>query len=196
MEHYISLYIDKELSLNEKILFLEIIHADEDYKNDAVRLLEQEKVVAAALRQKAPKAGLVNSAKSGVFPSLRLCAAACGLFVLAFLAGAGAVYFPINAPVELTSSGLPRAAEHRFVLFLQDSTQVEITGSFTNWQKIPLTQIGSEGYWEIVMEVPSGEHRYSFIVDGTQLLPDPTAILQEPDDFGTINSILKMEEGA
>ena len=43
------------------------------------------------------------------------------------------------------------------------------------------------------MDVPYGEHRYSFIVDGNRLLPDPTVAAQEPDDFGAINSILSLE---
>lgn len=196
MEHYMSLYIDDELSLNEKILFLEIVHQNTGYKDDTVMLLEQEKTVRAALSQQVSEAAAVSSSPSPIFPLMPLAAAACGLFVLAFLAGAGTIYFSNNAPVPVASSGASKATEHRFILFLQESTQVEITGSFTNWQKIPLTPIGSQGYWEIVMEVPSGEHRYSFIVDGTQLLPDPTALLQEPDDFGTINSILKVEDGA
>jgi len=196
MEHYISLYIDDELSLTEKILFLELVHQNAGYKDYAVILLEQEKVVRAALKQKVSETGAVISSPSPIFPKLRLAVAACGLFALAFLAGAGAIYFSSNAPVPLASSGLPRAAEHRFVLFQQESTQVEITGSFTNWQKIPLTAVGSGEYWEIILDVPSGEHRYAFIVNGTKLLPDPTALLQEPDDFGTINSILKVEDGA
>ncbi len=82
---------------------------------------------------------------------------------------------------------------HRFVIFQQDSKKVEITGSFTNWQKIPLVPVGQGGYWEITLEVPAGEHRYSFIVDGVHPQPDPTVAIRETDDFGTMNSILNVE---
>ena len=83
--------------------------------------------------------------------------------------------------------------QHRFVLFDKESEKIEITGSFTHWQKLPLTPAGPGGYWEITLAVPEGEHRYSFIKNGGYPLPDPTVATQEADDFGTINSILNVE---
>lgn len=91
------------------------------------------------------------------------------------------------------AQGKSTTVSHRFVILQEDSMQVEIAGSFTNWQKVALAPTGAGGYWEITLQVPTGEHRYSFIVDGTQLLPDPSAATQEADDFGAINSILNVE---
>jgi len=193
MEHYISLYIDNELSLSEKIRFVEIVHRNEEYKDEALMLLEQEKVVGAVLQNQVSETDIDRPLHVPRMTAFGKAMAAFSIFILAFLAGAGAIYFQPDTPVDKVSADLSRSAGHRFILYLQDSTQVELTGSFTNWRKIPLTPVGMSGYWELVMEVPSGEHRYSFIVDGTRLLPDPTSPLQETDDFGTINSILTVE---
>lgn len=191
MDHYISLYIDNELSLNEKILFLEHIHGNTFFKDDAVSMLEQEKILGSALKHHAPEASIQNMPASRLLPALGLAAAACLLFTLSFLAGAN--FYPKLTPLPQIATITAAPVQHRFVLFLQESAQVEITGSFTNWQKVPLTPTGSEGYWEITLEVPTGEHRYSFIVDGTKLLPDPTVATRESDDFGAINSIITVE---
>jgi 1,4-alpha-glucan branching enzyme len=78
-------------------------------------------------------------------------------------------------------------------LFQSGSKQIEIAGSFTNWQRIPLQPAGSSGYWEITLEIPPGEHAFSYILDGNEILADPTIPAQEKDDFGTINSILVVE---
>ena len=69
----------------------------------------------------------------------------------------------------------------------------EIAGTFTNWQRIPLQPAGLSGYWEITLEIPPGEHAFSYILDGNKILADPTIDVQEEDDFGTINSILIVE---
>lgn len=185
------MYIDDEMSLEEKILFVRHVNGNRTYTDDAVSMLEQEKKLSAALIQPAPEAALPFPKAKRSLHSLGMALAACVLLVLSFLLGAN--FYPLDDPLQRSISLLPATVQHRFVLFQQGSAQVEITGSFTKWQKLPLTPTGSEGYWEITLEVPSGEHRYSFIVDGSKLIPDPTVASKEPDDFGTINSILYVE---
>jgi hypothetical protein len=191
MEHFISMYIDDEMSLEEKILFVKHINGNKAYIDDAVLMLEQEKKLQAALIQPAKEIALplLNAKRS--MHSLGMGLAACIVLVLSFLLGAN--FYSLDDPLQRSISSLPATVQHRFVLFQQGSAQVEITGSFTNWQKVPLSPTGSEGYWEITLEVPSGEHRYSFIIDESKLIPDPTVASKEPDDFGTINSILNVE---
>lgn len=79
---------------------------------------------------------------------------------------------------------------NRFVIYRPDVTRAEITGSFTNWQRIPMQAVGSSGYWEIVLALPEGEHRFSYILDGQDSFPDPTILTREQDDFGGQNSVL------
>ena len=49
---------------------------------------------------------------------------------------------------------------------------------------------GASGYWEAVLEVPAGEHRLCYIIEGRIRIPDPTILIREKDDFGGENSIL------
>jgi hypothetical protein len=191
MDHLISMYIDNELSLEEKIHFLEHVHAHREYKDEAVSLLEQEKLLGTALRHPAPDIPLPDTRPSifrlPPFRAMGWAAAACLLLLFSFTAG---LHF---SPQQHIADTEPAIAGYRFVIHQQGTNQVEITGSFTNWQRVPLVPTGTSGYWEITLEVPPGEHRYAFIVDGDKLLPDPTVIAAETDDFGAANSILKVE---
>lgn len=190
MEHLISMYIDNELSLEEKILFVEQVHARRAYKDEALSLLEQEKLLSAAFRHPAPEIDLPDQAhtrfRTTLIRPLGWALAACLLLLFSFLAGR-------NFSVQLSAGTEPAVASHRFVIYQQGTSQVEITGSFTDWRRVPLIPSGTSGYWEITLDVPPGEHRYSFIVDGDRQLPDPTVATGESDDFGAVNSILKIE---
>ncbi len=41
------------------------------------------------------------------------------------------------------------------------------------------------------MVLPCGEHQYKFVVDG-EWQHDPAAIMQIPDDMGSVNSIVRI----
>jgi hypothetical protein len=191
MDHFISMYIDDEMSLEEKILFINTIHGNETYRNDAVSMLEQEKKLVTTLIRPLPERALPFSKAHRSLHSMGLALAACVLLVVSFLAGVN--LNSLNGSLHQDTVMISGTVQHRFVLHHQGSAQVEITGSFTEWQKVPLIPTGSEGYWEITLDVPAGEHRYSFVIDGTRLLPDPTVATKEPDDFGSVNSILFVE---
>ncbi len=191
MDHFISMYIDDEMSLEEKILFINTIHGNEAYRNDAVSMLEQEKKLVTTLIRPLPETVLPFSKAHRSIHSIGLALAACVLLVVSFLAGVN--LNSLNGSLHQNTALIPHTVQHRFVLHHRGSAQVEITGSFTEWQKIPLIPTGSEGYWEITLDVPVGEHRYSFVIDSNKLLPDPTVATKEPDDFGSVNSILFVE---
>lgn len=191
MEHFISMYIDNELSLEEKVIFVDQIYGNKKYRDDAVTLIEQEKLLNAALVHQAPNIKAPSIAPSRPLRLFGLAVAACLLLACSFLIGTNFTQRPEPSLQHASAVGCP-SLPYRFVLFQQGSKQVEITGSFTNWQKVSLTPVGLGGYWEITLEVPSGEHRYAYIIDGTHFLPDPTVAAQEADDFGAMNSILNI----
>jgi len=192
MEHFISMYIDNELSLHEKQLFVKQVASNNQFTEEVLELLEQEKILAAVLTHKAPDMALPESPARSSLQTIGKALAACLLLCLSFVTGKYFSPTPAQLPVETIAQAT--TSQHRFVLYQQGSSQVEIAGSFTRWQRVGLNPTGSNGYWEITLDVPPGEHRYAFIIDGMELVPDPTVGGQEADDFGAINSILIMGE--
>jgi 1,4-alpha-glucan branching enzyme len=79
---------------------------------------------------------------------------------------------------------------YRFVIYVPDANQVDITGSFTGWKSLPMKKMGTTGYWEITLDLQEGEHRYSYILESGLQIPDPSVLARERDDFGGENSVL------
>ena len=190
MNYLISMYIDNELSIDDKIIFVEHVHAEQGFTDDAVAFLEQEKALRSALPEEAPEVALpfMQSTKlSFLAPKPLGLAFAASVLILV------ALFYTLALPPQNGFHPLPAGHQHRFVIYQSEIKQIEIAGSFTNWQRIPLQPAGSTGYWEITLEIPAGEHVFSYILDGDTILADPTIPAQEKDDFGTINSILVVE---
>ena len=178
-DYLISSYIDDELDLDEKIEFVETVHDQPAFKDDTVDLLHQEKLVRGDVVENVP--AVAFSEKRGFsIPFWR----PAGMFA-AGLAAALLVMFFVPG-----QQGLPAPTLHRFVLYQPDVKQVEITGSFLGWAAVPMKPSGTSGYWEAVLEVPAGEHRLCYIIEGRKRIPDPTIPIREKDDFGGENSIL------
>jgi hypothetical protein len=178
-DYLISSYIDDELDLNEKIEFVETVHEKAAFKDEAVDLLQQEKVIRSEVVDRVPAVAFPEKRRFSI-PFWR----PAGIFA-AGLAAALLVMFLIPRQQELPATTL-----HRFVLYQPDVKQVEITGSFLGWQAAPMQRTGTSGYWEAVLEVPAGEHRLCYIIEGRKRIPDPTIPIREKDDFGGENSIL------
>jgi hypothetical protein len=191
MEYLISMYIDNELNIDEKKDFVEHIHESKEYKDTAVSLLEQEKFLQAAVIAKVPEISIPKTRRFAFTPlwanSVGLAVAASLLIVLAFLAKD---YQHPNSVVDIRQE--TETTTHRFVIYHAGINRAEITGSFTNWQRVPMQPAGSTGYWETTLELPVGEHRFVYILDDNKLFADPTVLAQETDDYGTTNSILSI----
>ncbi len=191
MDHYISMYIDDELSLDEKILFVKFLSSDRIYVDDTLSMIEQEKSLHSVINHKFKGSVTAKPKKGGYLSKAGLAIAASLILFFSVLVGVN-YYSEDKTQLQVTSE-LNQSTTHRFVIYLQDSSQVEILGSFTDWQKVPLHPTGTDGYWEVNLELPKGEHRYTFVVDNEKLMPDPTISARESDDFGSINSILVVE---
>jgi hypothetical protein len=178
----ISLYIDDELDLDEKIVFVETVHEDKHFKDDAVNLLRQEKLIRADVVDRLPGLNIREWSKPWRLKLFRpLAAAAAGLAAAAI--------------VWLTFWPTPEQPMRpwRFVIYQPDAQGVEIAGSFSSWKRMPLKHAGSSGYWEITLELPEGDHRFSYIIEGDRRMADPTIAVREADDFGGENSILTVK---
>jgi hypothetical protein len=174
----ISLYIDDELDLEEKIVFVETVHESRLFKETALDLLQQEKLIGSEVVDRTPVPELRVRRQPWRLKIFKPMAAA------AALAAAAVIVFTHQSPQE------PLLRPHRFVIYQPEASRVEITGSFIDWRKIPLTPAGRSGYWEITIDLPTGDHRFSYIVEGNRRLADPTVPVREADDFGGENSIL------
>jgi hypothetical protein len=181
MDYYISMFIDNELGLDEKIEFLKNIYEDKGAYKEAVELLEQEKLLRSDMLVCTPVMEYKEKRNWFAFLNfkpvigLATAVATIAIFILLF-----------SSPFQKnTVPYMP----HRFVIYSPGVSKVEISGSFIDWKVLPLSQIGSSGYWQIELNIPKGEHRYTYIVGGERVA-DPTILAREQDDFGGENSIL------
>jgi hypothetical protein len=179
-DYLISMFIDDELDLDNKIEFVETVHEDRKFKDEAVGFLRQEKVIRSEVVDELPSVKVQLKEKTG-FPLWRPMA-----IFASGLAAAMIIFFYIQPPKE------PLSTAHRFVIYQPGVEKVEITGSFTDWRTLPMNRAGTGDYWEITIDVPVGEHRFSYILEGDQRLADPTILIREKDDFGGENSILEV----
>ena len=179
-DYLISMFIDDELDLDNKIEFVETVHEDRNFKDETVGFLRQEKMIRSEVVDELPSVKVQLKEKTG-FPLWRPMA-----IFASGLAAALILFFFTQPPKEQLS------AAHRFVIYQPGVEQVEITGSFTDWRTLPMNRAGVSDYWEITIDVPVGEHRFSYIVEGDQRLADPTVLTREKDDFGGENSILEV----
>jgi hypothetical protein len=66
---------------------------------------------------------------------------------------------------------------------------VEVTGSFSDWQPVPLTR-GEDGVWSLTLDIPPGRYEAILLVDG---LPETIdGFPKTPDGFGGESSILTL----
>ncbi len=190
MDYLASMYIDNELNLGEKVQFIEKIRSEEEFFQETVALLHQEKL----LRTQPEKLKVLAPAETRIRPDLknwigkllRPMIYAGGGFALATL-----ILFNLttDATDELTTAG-------RFVIFEPAVSRVELTGTFNGWQRMEMKQIGNSGYWELNLQLPAGEHRFAYILDGSHRMADPTHPAREKDDFGGENSVVTIPLGA
>lgn len=87
----------------------------------------------------------------------------------------------------------PAPREVQFVLVAPTARKVSVVGDFNDWDashKEFQAQHRGGGVWSVTAKVPVGHHRYSFVVDDSVWVADPTAPRVIDDDFGMPNSAL------
>jgi hypothetical protein len=183
MNEIISMFIDDEMDLEDKIILVSRIRQDNSFATETAELLQQEKRIRARVVDHPPSFEFMPA-----FRWKRLFAPFCRPMPLTITA-MGVVMIALF----LFSLSPERIQHHnRFIIYRPDVNQVEITGSFTQWQRLPMKKLGDSGYWEIQLDLPEGEHRYTYILDGHVTFADPTVLTHERDDFGGLNSILNV----
>jgi hypothetical protein len=184
-DYLISMFVDNELNLDEKIEFVETVHKNKPFKDETVELLDQEKLLQAGMVNAMPevRAPVYRTEKTGLF---RLLFTPIAGFATAMTLVAA---FFLLRPAPVISPG---ELQHRFVIYNPDVSKTEIVGDFTRWNPVPLEKIGSSGYWSVTLKLEAGEYRYSYLIDNNRQIADPTVLTHEQDDFGGKNSIIKV----
>jgi len=91
-------------------------------------------------------------------------------------------------------------ASHRdvqFVLVAPTARKVAVVGDFNDWDaahEAYQAEHRGGGVWSVTANVPVGHHRYSFVVDDSLWVADPTAPRLVDADFGLANSALVVGE--
>ena len=180
-DYLISMFIDDEFDLDDKIEFVETVHEDRNFKEETVGFLRQEKVIRSDVVDRLPHINVKLKEGSGfsIWRPLGIFASGLATALIIFYIFAQ----PSEAPLSMT---------RRFVIYQPGVERVEIAGSFTDWRTLPMNRAGSSDYWEITLDVPVGEHRFSYILEGDKRLADPTILSRERDDFGGENSIIEV----
>ena len=148
-----------------------------------IRARAANRPVAAPVLAKRPAAGFAEwlwrprSISVGWRPAYALAAAV----VLAVLITANSMR-PGRALLPGTQQVLTQ-----FVLKAPDARNVALAGDFTGWQPAFTMTRTETGVWTVVIPLDPGIHQYSFVVDGVQWIPDPTAPSVN-DGFGSLNS--------
>lgn len=181
MKYLISMFIDDELDIDDKIEFVEKVHEDKVFQDEVVELLGQEKLIRSEVVDRVPSIKVKVKKRFTFLPLLR------PVSLLASALAAAVIIFFLAMPTQVTTS-----TPYRFVIYRPDVRQAEITGSFTEWRKIPMKRIGSSGYFELSLDLPQGEYQFTYILEGHQRFPDPTIPTREQDDFGGENSVLSV----
>ena len=86
----------------------------------------------------------------------------------------------------------------QFVLVAPTARKVQLVGDFNDWDgshQEYLAQHRGGGVWSVTAAIPEGHHRYSFVVDDSLWVADPSAPRVLDDDYGVPNSAIVVGGG-
>ncbi len=96
------------------------------------------------------------------------------------------------------STSAPKPPQRvQFVLVAPDAKKVSVVGDFNGWDVDHAgyqAQHRGGGVWSVTAPVPVGHHRYSFVVDDSVWVADPTAPRVVDNDYGVTNSAIVVSE--
>lgn len=194
MKNYlISMFIDNELDIDEKIYFVQAVHDEKSFLNEAIDLLEQEKQLCAKMVDHIPRVHI--PIERVVLKSLFVRWLRPLILCTTGLAFAVAIIFiqRMPVPVTITSNIVSREIPYRFVIYRPGAEKADIIGTFTQWQPVAMKKMGSSGYWSLTLNLSEGEYQYSYLVEEGKQIADPTVSERVHDDFGGENSLITIK---
>jgi hypothetical protein len=128
-------------------------------------------------------------------------AAAVAVFAVLGAMHAGADLDRAAKPIARAFFPAPKKADQsqrvQFVLVAPDAKKVAVVGDFNGWDASHAAyqaQHRGGGVWSVTAPVPLGHHRYSFVVDDSLWVADPTAPRVTDYDYGMPNSAIVVQE--
>lgn len=95
----------------------------------------------------------------------------------------------VAAGSQLPDSVAPRVM--KFVLLAPQASRVSVVGDFNGWDRgATPAERQPDGSWTMFVSMRPGRHEYSFVIDGTHFIPDPTAPTAPNDEYGNRNSVV------
>ncbi len=121
--------------------------------------------------------------------------AAASLAGIAYLGAASVTRTMINQVVATQGAPVASATDGKqmvqFVLVAPDAKSVSLVGDFNDWnEKANPLSSESGNMWSVQIPLTPGRYNYIFMVDGTKLVPDPSAPRAPADAFGQPNSVV------
>jgi len=114
-----------------------------------------------------------------------------GVAALAAYPSAGEVS---RRPVVALFQPTPRAPQRvQFVIVALAARKVAVVGDFNGWDPEHAAYQALHrggGVWSVTAQLPAGHHRYSFVVDDSVWMADPTAPRAIDKDYGLPNSAI------
>jgi hypothetical protein len=99
---------------------------------------------------------------------------------------------PAPDPSDKAAPARSQTVTIRFSLFAPNARKVSVCGEFNDWEPDATSmQLGKDGRWEAAFALQPGRYRYKFVVDG-EWLHDPNAQENEPNEHGSLNSVLQI----
>ena len=85
---------------------------------------------------------------------------------------------------------MPDFKRVRFGCFQPDAQEVSVEGSFNNWNpRATAMKRDPRGDWSVEVQLPPGEYRYRFLVDG-EWRDDPAALFTAMNSYGSFDAVV------
>jgi Carbohydrate-binding module 48 (Isoamylase N-terminal domain) len=140
-----------------------------------------------------PRTITVSPLASGIAATLLFAVALSVGHALGALRSTRAANGRPDVSAERGANGAARRRAVQFVLVAPTARKVQVVGDFNDWDASHVeyrAQHRGGGVWSVTAAVPEGHHRYSFVVDDSLWVTDPTAPRLLDDDYGMANSAL------
>lgn len=131
-----------------------------------------------------------------VLPPVAAAALAAGLVGIGILGGTamnrvGPIATERPSQGDAASSRLPDFSVVKFIISAPQAARVAVIGDFNGWDATASEAVREkDGTWSVFVPLRPGRYEYSFVLDGTHLVPDPAAPIAPDDGYGQKNSVV------